>query len=278
MIRFTVGLFASCVLTVSLTAQQSPPRFEVVSIKPNTGLGGNRMIAVTGSQFRVVGLPLKTVINYAYDLRDIELVDAPTWTTSENFDITATYPAGVAPTPDERRSMLQRVLAERFGLRVHRETRELPIYRLVKARDDGKLGPSLSASDVDCAKWLAEKKPQIIGTPPIGPGGAKPACMIVTNRNFVMAGTKPIGDLALGLESTVQRRVVDATGLSGNFDIVLHWTPTPGLDVQPNAPTATNDALSVFTAIQEQLGLKLEPSRGPAEVLVIDAVDRPTPD
>jgi uncharacterized protein (TIGR03435 family) len=257
---------------VPLTSQ-APLRFEVVSIKPNNSLAGDRFIAAGGSQFRVVNLPLKTIINYAYDLRDLEIVDAPQWTTSERFDITATYPGGSAPSPDDRRSMLQRVLAERFGLRIHRETRELPIYRLVKARDDGRLGPALSVSDVDCVKWLAEKKPQFVGTGPVRPGGAKPVCMIVTNRNYIIAGTKPLSDLALGLESIVERRVVDATGLTGNFDITVRWT-----DAQPNVATANNDAVSVFTALQEQLGLKLEPSRGPVDVVVIDSAQRPTPD
>jgi uncharacterized protein (TIGR03435 family) len=185
-------LFMLLVVIAMPLASQAPLRFEVVSIKPSTVREGSRMIVAAGSQFRVVNLPLKTIINYAYDLRDIEVVDAPAWTTAENFDITATYPAGPAPSPDDRRSMLQHVLAERFGLRVRRETRELPIYRLVKARDDGRLGPALRPSAVDCVKWLAEKKPQIVGTGPVGPSGAKPACMMVTNRNYIVAGTKPI--------------------------------------------------------------------------------------
>jgi uncharacterized protein (TIGR03435 family) len=273
------GLLLVVITAAGLSlSSQTPLRFEVVSVKPHSGVAGERMISAASSQFRVVNLPLKTIINYAYNLRDIEVVDAPAWTTSENFDITATYPPGPTPSPDDRRSMLQRVLAERFALRVHRETRELPIYRLVKAREDGRLGPALTASDVDCVKWLADKKPQIEGTGPVRPGGAKPLCMMVTNRYYIVAGTKPISELALGLESIVQRSVVDGTGLRGNYDISLQWTPTPGLDAQPGVATANSDTLSVFTALQEQLGLKLEPSRGPVEVLVIDSVERPTPD
>jgi uncharacterized protein (TIGR03435 family) len=205
-------------------------------------------------------------------------LDAPGWTSAERFDITATYSGAKSPTLDEARLMVQRVLAERFALHAHRETRDMPIYRLVKARDDGRLGLNLVPSDLDCVKWLADKKPQIIGTPPVGPGGARPACMSVTQRNFIAAGTKPITDLARGLESIVGRRVVDATGLTGNFDITLMWTPTPGLDVQPNAPTGGADTVSLFAAVQEQLGLKLEPARGPVDVVVIDSVERPTPD
>lgn len=83
--------------------------------------------------------------------------------------------------------------------------------------------------------------------------------------------------LARSLESAVERRVIDATGLSGNFNIELLWTPTPGIDVQPNAAVAGTEIVSIFTAIQEQLGLKLEPARAPAKVLVIDSIERPTP-
>jgi len=261
---------------VPLTSQ-APLRFEVVSIKPNNALDRSGMISSpTGSQFRVVNMQLSSIINYAYDGRDSELA-APEWTSSERFDITATYPAGAAHTLDETRSMLQLVLAERFGLRVHRETRDVAIYRLVKARDDGRLGPALIVSDVDCAKWLAEKKPMFIGTPPVRPGGARPACLMVTGENYIMAGTRPMRDLARDLETIVERRIADATGLAGRFDFTLQWTPMPGLDTRPNTAASAGDPVSVFTALQEQLGLKLEPSRGPAEVLVIDSVERPTP-
>ena len=278
--RVMPAIVVLCVLSVAALAQQptSSPAFQVISIKPNTALDRGGMISSpAGTQFRVSNIALRMIITYAYNLRDMELVDAPGWIASERFDVTATYPATAAHTVEEARLMMQRLLAERFGLRVHRETRELPIYRLVKARDDGKLGPRLVPSDVDCVKWLADKKPQIIGTPPIGPTGARPACMFVTQRNFIVAGTRTVAELARGLESVVARPVVDATGLSGNYNIELLWTPTPGLDVQPAAGAAGDDTVSLFTALQEQLGLKLEPSRGPVTVVVVDSVERPTP-
>lgn len=264
-------------LTVQGLAQQpaSSPTFDVVSVKPNPNPERGGAISPVGSQFRTINIPLRIIITYAYNVRDVELVNAPGWTSAEKFDITATYSGAQSPTLDEARLMVQRVLAERFGLRAHRETRDMPIYRLVKARDDGRLGPNLVPSNVDCVKWLAEEKSQIIGTPPIGPGGARPACLLVGNRNYVLAGTKPIRDLARSLESVVNRTVVDASGLTGNFDMDLQWTPAPGLDVQANI--VSGDTASLFTAIQEQLGLKLESARGPVEVLVIDSVERPTP-
>ena len=255
-------------------AQQ--PTFDVVSIRPNNALDRSGMISSPAAgQFHISNLPARAIVNYAYDLRDLELVDAPEWTRTERFDLAATYAGNAPRTSDEVHRMLQAALADRFQLRVHRETRELPIYRLTKAREDGRLGPQLQSSDVDCAQWLADKKPQFIGTPPIGPTGARPACLMVAQRAFIVAGTKPLPQLALALESIVGRRVVDATGLPGNFDLVLQWTPTPGLDGTSTA-ASSDDTLSVFTALQEQLGLKLEPARGPVDVLVVDHIERPT--
>jgi uncharacterized protein (TIGR03435 family) len=278
-------LVASCAVVLGSAPHPAPAQspvgaeFEVVSVKPNTSIGEGGFITGFGNpQFRVRNISLRAIIIYAYDLRDVQLVDAPEWTRSARFDISATYPQGADPQT-QMRPMLQRVLAERFNLRVRRETRELPMYRLVMARQDRKLGPNLVPSDVDCAKWLAENRPQIIGTPPIGPAGARPACMTVTQRNFILAGTKPMADLARSLESIVARSVVDATALSGNFNIDLEWTPSAGLDAAGNTSAAARDSgLSVFTALQEQLGLKLEPARGPVDALVVESVERPAPD
>lgn len=273
-----IGVLYALAGVVGIAQQPTSPAFEVVSINPNTALDRSGMISSpVGTQFRVSNIALRMIILYAYNLRDLDLVDAPGWTSAEQFDITATYPATASHTLEEARLMMQRVLSERFGLRVHRETRELPIYRLVKAREDGRLGPNLVPSDVDCVKWLADKKSQIIGTPPIGPGGARPACLMVPGRTYVLAGTKPVSDLARALESIVGRNVFDASGITGNFDMTLQWTATPGLDGQPSAVANNTDTVSLFTALQEQLGLKLEPARGPGEVLVIDSVQRPTP-
>jgi uncharacterized protein (TIGR03435 family) len=270
-------------LLLAVLASSSVPllsqtlQFEAVSVKPNKAIDGGGMISPpTGSQLRVINVPLRTIINYSYNRRALQVVDAPEWTTSERFDITATYPMGASHTVEEARAMLQNVLARRFGLRVHSDTRELPIYRLMLARQDRRLGPNLTASDVDCVKYLADKNPQIIGTPPVGPGGARPACMMVQNRTYIMAGTRSMQELALALESVAGRRIVDDTQLSGNFDINVQWTLTPGLDIQTIGSDTAAGTLSLFTALQEQLGLKLEPSRGRVEVLVVDHVERPT--
>jgi uncharacterized protein (TIGR03435 family) len=158
------------------------------------------------------------------------------------------------------------LLADRFGVVVHPEMRELPVYALVVAREDRKFGPEIAASKVDCASQP---------TPPgcgmrIGPG------------QMVMTGT-PMSQFAMVLSNFVQRVVLDRTQLAGTFDFRLTWTPEripqgappPGA---PALPPVDPNGPSLFAALQEQLGLKLEPTRAPLDVLVIDRVERPTPD
>jgi uncharacterized protein (TIGR03435 family) len=147
------------------------------------------------------------------------------------------------------------------------------IYQLTLARADGRLGPRLVRSDIDCEKWRAEKRPTIRGgTPsPIAPGGRRPQCAMIANGPIITAGAISLARVAEGLEPAVQTRVVDRTGLSGLFDVDLEYTRTGDL----TGPST--DGVSVFTAVQEQLGLKLEASKGPVDVLVIGSVRRPTP-
>ena len=174
--------------------------------------------------------------------------------------------------------MLRTLLADRFKLVMHKETKELPIFELVVARQDGKLGPQLRPAAVDCAARAAaaargEKPPPASSGPP-GPG----SCGISMNPVSVSGGGATMEMLAGILEGPSQRLVIDRTGLTGNWDFAVKYTPErsqlpPG--VEPPVPIDWNGP-SLFTAIEEQLGLKLRPSRGPVEVLVIDSVERPT--
>ena len=177
--------------------------------------------------------------------------------------------------------MLQSLLRDRFQLRAHTETRTLPTYDLVLARQDGRLGPDLRRSDTDCDALLAARK----GAPFAAGPGDVPVCMMITTPKTIQGGTRPLPMLAAALSTVVGRPVADRTGLAGNFDVTLEWTPDPvapslfGRDTAPTQPAApTDDAVSIFTAIQEQLGLRLSPTQGPVEVVVIDAVERPSPD
>jgi uncharacterized protein (TIGR03435 family) len=255
------------------------PAFEVTSVRENRSVNeAGRMSGPEPGRFTAVNMPLWFILHDAFQIRAHQLIGLPDWAAEARHDITATYPAGFTPTQAQLRLMLQRLLADRFGLVVHREQRELPMYALVLARRDGALGPQLTRSDVDCQRWLAEKRPQIGagGPSPVAPGGARPACMMIASRTMLSGGTQTIQQLTARLEALAGRAVVDRTGLTGTFNIDLKWDVAGNLGVTGAA--AQGDGASMFTALEEQLGLKLEPIRAPAEVIVIDALERPMPD
>jgi uncharacterized protein (TIGR03435 family) len=169
---------------------------------------------------------------------------------------------------------------------VHRETRELPIYALVVGRKDGQLGPQLKKTALDCAAINAARQSGTPASPP--QPGQPPGCGIRMGFGQLTSTGLPLTNLASSLVMVVHRSVIDRTGLAGGFDFDVKWTPDQlpprpaglpadqpirmnGVEIDPNGP-------SIFTALQEQLGLKLEAQRGPVEVLVIDRVARPTPD
>ena len=279
--RYVAVVVLSLIGGASVATQPAPQAalaFEVVSVKENTSVGQGGQSGPVPGRYVITNIPLKFILLNAFSLRDHQLVDLPAWTSEARFDITATNPSGVTPTVEQDREMLRTLLADRFKLVTHRETRELPMYALVLARRDGRLGPQLTRSDVDCAQWFAEKRPQVnAGTPSvIAPGGRRYACMMVTNRRFLMGGTQTMQQLGTALQSLVSRPVVDRTGLTGTFDIDLKWD-VETVDRPSVGSLPQEDVAAIFTAVQDQLGLKLEPARGPFEV-VVDQIQRPTPD
>jgi len=262
-------------LVAAVSARAQPARtFEVASVKENTSASQTSFNSGPApGRYTAVNVPLRFIILDAFGLRTHQLSGAPEWTETARFDITATYPAGSDPGRDWR-PMLQQLLVDRFRLVTHRETREVPTYDLVVARNDGALGRGLKRSDVDCDTVQAERRAQAAaGAPsPIAAGKDVPVCTIQTSRQTLSARARPIPALLGPLQSLTGRPVVDRTSLAGNFDIDLKWTTSGDLGVTP----AAADRISIFTALQEQLGLKLEPSRAPFEVVVIDSVDRPS--
>jgi uncharacterized protein (TIGR03435 family) len=279
--RFAFVVF--CSVTVSLAAQQSGPRFEVVSVKPNDSVGQAGIISGPNrpGEYLFINIPLATIITTAFNLRDYDIVGLPAWTRTAKYDVIGKYPEGANPAT-QHRQMIQNMLADRFRLRVRRELMERTVYKLVMARADRRLGPMLVPSSVDCINWRAENKPQLGagGKSLVSPTGLRDACSMSAQQNWMVGGTQPISLLALLLQNRLSARVVDQTGLTGNFDIDLAWTADPdiealgpGRSAHPSAPLSGN----IFTAVEEQLGLKLEPSKERVEVLVIDSVERPTP-
>jgi len=227
--------------------------------------------------FEAVNVTLASIIRLAYSLQDFQMVGGPEWLDTARFDVQARAPEGATQSEAGRR--LQSLLAERFALKVHRETRDHPIYALVLARADGSLGPRLRRSQYDPEKLQAQVAKAIRENPRTF---SPPQCGLTAGRRLGSCGIT-MASLSSLLPIYAGRMVVDRTGLTGGYDYELQFGgreipgtgPGGGFPV-PIAPEDP-DAPSIFTALEEQLGLKLEPQTGPVEVLVIDHVEQPTP-
>jgi uncharacterized protein (TIGR03435 family) len=307
----------SALLTVPFIARtavqaQAPPSpsFEVASIKRNSGgTGGSLMRAMPGT-LSALNVPARQLIRQAYALQDFQIVGGPDWMNTDRFDVEARFEAAPAPGmagPARMQAMMKMLLAERFRLLVHQETREMPVFALVLARSDGRLGPQLKKSAVDCAAIAAAQRggppPDGRGGPPLdgrrgggpglaGPGGPPPGIPFTLGERpqcggrggfgQMIAGGIPMSQFVTQLSQLTGRVVIDRTALTGGYDLDLKWTPTP--DQLPQGPPPPGfepppidpNGPSLFTAVEEQLGLKLESARGPVEVLVVDRIEPPT--
>ena len=296
----TVALVASIAGGAALAAQApqppaDPPAFEVASIKPNNSGDGRVMMQMQPGQFRATNITLRLLIRNAYRLQDFQISGGPSWMASDHYDLIAKMPDGFQPPPGPPppgsgpgplELMLRGLLAERFKLTVHNETKDSSIYALIVARSDGKLGPALKKSEIDCAAQLAAARGRGRGPMPPPPGPPQPGesipCGIRIGPGALTMGGTPLSQFANSLGMFAGRIVLDRTGLAGNYDINLTWTPDQmprpagdgppplinGVAVDPNGP-------SLFTAVQEQLGLKLDSQRGPVETLVVDRAEKP---
>jgi uncharacterized protein (TIGR03435 family) len=270
--RFAVGVLLLALCASVLSAQSAGPTFEVASVKPNkTGEQNSRLGMSPNGRFMATNVTLKQLITNAYNLRGFQVTGGPDWLDVDHFDISATVGHVIQPSPNgpppELIQMAKNLLADRFKLVVHPETKEGAIYQLVLARPDGKLGPKLRAAAIDCEALMARGGPSPTSAAP----GEMPPCStrIGNGRLTTRGGIMPrIVRTFAGLPG-VERIIVDKTDLTGSFDLDLDWTEDP---------SANASGPSLFTALQEQLGLKLESARGPVEVLVIDHAEPPTPD
>jgi uncharacterized protein (TIGR03435 family) len=233
----------------------TPASFEVASVKvsqvPGVGEGrGRGGLKTSPGSVTIQNMPLLAIVRWAYDVKEYQ-VDGPHWTENQGYDIFAKA-AGPAKDP-ELQAMMRTLLAERFKLVIHREIRELPIYEMTIGRGGHKLKPSVS-----------EGEPSIAG----GRGGR-----MVVNAERVSAG-----QFADVLSQPLNRPVLDKTGLKGGFDFTIDLMRYIPLDTsgKPSIESTTEmdrDAI-IITAVQEQLGLKLAPKRGPIEVILIDSADK----
>ena len=254
----------------------APLTFEVASIKPSTETGFRTGIQMQpGGGLRVKGATLKMLITLAYDIRDFQLVGGPGWINSDRWDILAKAGESDPQTSDPRQvtdaqmktvreqmqQRLEALLAERCQLKIHRETKEESVYALLAGKNGPKIQP-------------AETK-----------AGSGPPRMMM-GRGMINGQGVQMEMLATVLSNQLGRTVLDRTGLTGRFDIKLQWTPDPGQSLTPfgGAPSPGTPAPpppdpngpSIFTAVQEQLGLRLEPQKGPVEMIVIDRVEKPS--
>ncbi len=251
------ALFAIAILSVRAPAQAATaPPFDVASIHVNnTATDGHHHIVSNPaeSHFRTINLSLRDLIQFAYGVPGSQILGAPPWLDSIMFDIDAKSDPAVdaelrtLPSEDarhEKQLMVQALLADRFQLRVHSETRQLPVYSLVVMKN----GPSFKPSKVD-------------GTT-IDTG---------RSRMHIAGSDDTIGILARQLAQVLGRPVLNQTGLTGRYDLTLRWTPDDAL-----ASSSSDLPPDIFTAIKEQLGLRLESAKGPVAVLVIDSVQKPS--
>lgn len=259
-------------MVVPAMAQEGLPSFEVVSVKVNrSGSDRQSMQLLPGGRAVVTNSLLRPLIETAYAILPQQLVGGPEWLDSERFDIVAqaseNLPGSVPGGPPGRAQlMLQRLLVERFSLSVHTESRELPIYELVVARADGRLGPRIRRAKIDCVPLMAAYGR---GEAPMPP---RSECGMSGRPGTVSARGARIAMFVSALAGRTDRLVVDRTGLTGGFDFDLDFSVEAG----PGPASAGQDSVSLFTALEEQLGLKLRPVRMPVDVLVIDRVERPT--
>jgi uncharacterized protein (TIGR03435 family) len=268
-----VVLVGIAVVSVTLLAQTPLPSFEVASVKRNpSGLGRSMIENVQpGGRWLLTNVPTRALIRTAYRVQDFQIVGAPDWVQTEHYDIVANASGDLRPVspgaPRAQFLMLRSFLIDRFKLKAHLETRDAPVFALVVARADGKLGAALVSAHDDCAAIVAA---EVKGERPASPPGERPACGLIAGPNRIAGGNTSMSQLATTLSGPMSRMVLDRTGLSGVFNFTLDFVPDGSpIDASQNLP-------SLQTALQEQLGLKLEPARGPVEFLVIDHVERPT--
>lgn len=233
---------------LSPMAADAHPSFEVATIKPADPGELKGGVTVGGHRIYIESQNMESLLWFAYAAHQKQVVDGPVWFETQRFDIVGQADLDGIPNLRQTQEMVQKLLESRFNLKFHREKRDLSIYAITVAKG----GPKLIKS---------AESPEALPTQSGGGNGGERARKFTNNS---------MADFALGMQSFLDRPVIDETGLTGKYDFELKWTPD---ETDGNDPHA---APGIFTAVQEQLGLKLEPTKGPADVLVIDHVEMPS--
>ena len=232
----------------SQMAKEAKPSFEVVTIKLGDQASGRRGIGYHGHQVDATGQTLKSLMMFAYGVHGKQIVDGPGWVSEDRYDI-----AGVADVPGEpnlqqMQGMYRKLFADRFGLVLRREPREMTYYAITVAKGGAKIAKSKAGDDA----------------PPDQSGESEGRQMVMRFMANLMS------DFALGMNYFADKPLVDETGLAERYDFTLKWTP------DTSSAADGEQVPGLFTAMHEQLGLKLEAKKGPVEVLAIVHVERPS--
>jgi uncharacterized protein (TIGR03435 family) len=245
---FVRRLLAIAATITTLAGGQAPPSFEVASIKPFQGLATEVYVHVSGPKVTISEYGLLGLVMTAYKVEPWQVSGGPPWLESDRFNITANAPGDARPTDNQIQRMLQSLLADRFQLKVHREKRDRPIYSLII----DKKGPKLTVSSAPDPSFS------------LG-GGVRGTRMTFKKQTMEYLALQLANSGGLG------RDVIDKTMLTGTYDFALHWAPA----TDGNASLDSNEP-GLITALQEQLGLKLEPQKAQVEILVIDHAEKPS--
>jgi uncharacterized protein (TIGR03435 family) len=281
------------------TAGQPRQAFDVTSVKRNNaGEGRISMMRTPDGAWEATNVTLGLLVRMSYQVQDSQIVGGPDWLFSDRFDVRGESRALASSGPAMEK--VQSLLADRFNLGVHTETREMPMYALALSRRDGKAGLQLRPSSFECPDpsrtGVADGPPPPPPPPPPAPGGPavglgalanveRPRCGMRISPGGMLAGGLTMAQFARSLSQIVGRIVVDKTGLAGTYDWELSYAPDRRMagrsDFPPVPSGATMPAIegpSIFTALQEQLGLKLDSQQGPVDVLVVDRAEQPMED
>ncbi|MGH9239999.1 MAG: TIGR03435 family protein [Vicinamibacterales bacterium] len=297
----TAVILAIVVAPVLAAAQQllpPPPgagvdrnsRFEVASVRPVDDASGQIFMRMTPESGLEATMHVGMLLRQALQKPDYQIVGAPGWIDTERYSIRARAPGG-APAAAVM-VMLANLLRDRFQLATHLETRELPIFHLIIARSDGRLGPDFKPTPAECQATIAERQAAARRgdpPPPLPPSlfdpKARPCGLSRVDSGVAVGIGRTVAQISSTLSDLVGRTVIDKTGLTGLYDFTLKYAPEPGRYAGPTGPPPgappppiDPNVSSISVALQEQLGLKLDGARGPVEVLVIDRIERPSPD
>ena len=304
--KLTLALIGISFAAIGVRAQekaaQAAPAFEVASVKPSNPSSSGpigmlpMVMPAPNGRLTATNVPLRLLVRMAYGVQDFQVEGGPSWQLSQRFDITAKAEDGSPATMVAMLPMLKSLLADRFKLKVHTETKEMTVSSLVIASEDGKLGPKLKPTSSDCSNAQAENEKLAEAVAKGGPGalagilpkpGETRKCAMMPTMGpdgFGMrADGQPLTVIAQLLTQATGRIVTDKTGLMGLYDweikfdpqIMLQIASQVGVNLPAGASLPASDSPSLLTALREDLGLKLNSEHGPVEVIVIDSAEMP---